>query len=164
MARAYFRTADTDWLPFYSNERGVGLNMANGFTDVLLIQCFLKAVLEGNRQLWGIQWTRPSGPGLAITGVWDAASKSYLKHWEDLQVRWKMKERGNTTGGTTIPGTVVPYSQGGKKIVWMNAQILAMYGKTDYIICVWGSVALPLDLTKQLVTTQPQRPHLDVIL
>lgn len=162
MARTYFRPVEN--LPFYSNEHGVGVGMANDSLDVMLIQCFLKAILESGRQLYGIQWSRPGGPRLRVSGLWDEASRNYLEHWEGLQVRWKMKERGTTTGGTTMPGTVVPYSKNGKKVVWMNAQVLALYGKVSYIICVWGDVVMPVNLQKQLITYEPERPNLEFIL
>ena len=138
--------------PLFTNERGVGVNMANDRKDVMLVQLLLKAILYSNKAFLGndVVFMPPSGPELAVSGSWDQPSREYLKRWEDTLA----KSRGYWAYGkepaTQFPGTVVPYIQGGRKIRTMAEMCVMMFGADRYATLDLPNVTVPQEVADDL--------------
>src|SRR4051812_8353273 len=134
MARVYLDKYNG--YPLFSPEQTVGLNMSNASADVKLIQLLLKAIMHGGKSFLGtdIKFTPPEdSPKIEITGSWDLASKNYLHRWEmlrsDARSYWSPTHHRDTI---QFPGTVVPWSQGGRKIIVMQEMCVTMFGRAPY--------------------------------
>jgi hypothetical protein len=147
--------------PLYTIVNGVGRGMKNDPTDVMLVQCFLIALLKSNRAWLGTdeKFTPPPGAALDQTGVWDAASARYLERWEGLRNRaqnyWS---RGNKIE-VQFPGTVVPYHKGGQKIVTMNGMAREFYGDLNYLRLDLGGVRLRREAAMELFYDPIRGPY-----
>jgi hypothetical protein len=131
--------------PRFSNERGVGVGMANDPKDVMLIQFFLKAIMFSNKAYLGqdLKFTPPPGVALNINGVWDEPSRAYLSRWEEIRAQVKAYWAYGRVDAVQFPGTVVPYMKGGKKILSMNEMIIDMYGRDQFKILRLPTARLP---------------------
>ena len=139
--------------PLFSPEATVGIGMTNEMTDVCLVQLFLKAILQSQKTFLAgdTVFTPPDGGGtLEVSGVWDEASKRWLARWETLlsEARGYWAYGKNPT--TLFPGTVVPYRQGGKKIIAMNEMATVMFGKDDFVKLNLPGGKLPVEAWKRL--------------
>jgi hypothetical protein len=150
MARVYIDKFSGS--PMFSTEQGVGLKMANERKDVMLVQVFLKVILESNKiYLAGnTYFTPPDGVTLNITGVWDEASRRYLTRWEELLSEARAYWAYGRVDPTQFPGTVVPYSLGGKKILSMNEMCIVLCGKDSHQKLSFPNAPLPRELWKDL--------------
>jgi len=159
MPRAYFDRKNR--IPFFSNERGVGVSMANDRLDVMLVQCLLKATMYSNKPFAGqVSFPRPKGSELTVNGVWDDLSRNALKDWETrvaltkIQIRVDQVKIDPTSGfqrpETAFPGTVVPYRKGGKKIIDMAKICVHMFGDKAYADLTFPGVIVPAELAKEL--------------
>jgi hypothetical protein len=159
MPRTYFDKRNR--IPFFSNERGVGVSMANDRLDVVLVQCLLKAIMYSNKPFaGGSGFSRPKGPELIINGLWDAPSRNVLEAWETnvvlakIQIRVDQVKLDPTSAyqhpKTAFPGTVVPYREGGKKIIDMAKICIQLFGDTAYADLAFPGVSVPAELAKEL--------------
>lgn len=146
-------------MPFFSNERGVGVGMANDPPDVMLVQLLLRAILHGGKSLPGslLKFTRPTGPVIGIIGIWDTASSNYLSEWEfryktarnELQ-KFDFLAPDYVEPVTAYPGKVVPFSTGGKKILALGRMCALMFGEDSYSSLSLPETGLPDLLAKDL--------------
>lgn len=121
--------------PLFSIDHVVGLNMCNDRKDVMLIQFFLKAIMHSGK-IWlagDTKMTPPEGgQTLEVSGVWDETSGRYLGRWEELRSEAKAYWAHGRVTPTQFAGTVVPYHQGGKKIIAMNEMLVVFFGKENH--------------------------------
>lgn len=157
MARAYYDR--TKRIPIFSNERGVGIGMANDRGDVMLIQLLLRAILHGEKAMprTTLRFRRPPGPTLGIHGAWDEASKNYLDRWEYLYNLMRQEAQhfrvdlpDYVEPVTLYPGKVVPFAAGGQKVIAMGRMCALMFGDTAYASLRLPETGLPDVLAKQI--------------
>jgi len=122
--------------------------MANERGDVMLIQFLLKALLHGDKKLVDTVLTRPSGPALIITGVWDQVSKTYMEHWE--QSLAAVDHVYGLRSDLSPPGIIVPYAKGGKKIISLNVFCKHIFGTKAYSRLELPNVFLPREVSNDL--------------
>ena len=138
--------------PLFSTETGVGAGMMNERSDVMLVQFFLKAILQSQKSFLAgnTVFTPPDGVTLEVNGNWDDASKKYLARWETLLSEARGYWAHGQNPATLYPGKVVPYHLGGKKIIAMNEMFTVMFGKDSHARLNLPGVQLPPDAWKRL--------------
>jgi hypothetical protein len=138
--------------PLFSTENGVGIGMMNDRPDVILVQYFLKAILQSQKTFLAgnTVFTPPDGVTLQINGNWDEASKKYLARWETLISEARGYWAHGLNPATLYPGTVVPLRKGGKKIIAMNEMAIVMFGNVSHTRLKLMSEDLPLEAWDQL--------------
>jgi hypothetical protein len=151
MPRTYYERRTR--FPLYSNERGVGIGMANDRGDVMLVQYLLRAIMHSDKTMPGgeLNFSRPPGPELNVNGVWDGASRNYLTAWENVRFvnRTFMQDIPDVTA---FPGKVVPYVKGGRKILAMAQMCVQFFGDQAYAQLKLPNASLPPEIMKELVT------------
>ena len=139
--------------PLFSIEGTVGLGMSNARTDVMLVQLFLYATLHTQKTFLAgnTVFMPPSGPVLAISGMWDSTSASYMARWEQLRSEAKAYWAHGVAEPVQFAGKVVPYLKGGKKIIAMNEMCRIFYGDAAVYTFKIPGVQVPPDLSRELL-------------
>lgn len=145
----------------YSIEKTVGKAMSNDRLDVMLVQYLLRVILHSNKIFLAgnTRFTPPSGAELQITGVWDEPSARYLTRWEELRYEARAYWGHGTAPATQYPGTVVPYIQGGKKIIAMQEMCRIFYGDEAYNKLKMPNAELPIPVWREFFWDPVRGPH-----
>jgi hypothetical protein len=140
MARVYI--SRTTQRVYFTNDRGVGVGMANERPDVMLIQFLLQAVMLSGRPPWG----RPGGPVIQITGIWDEASRNHLARWELIHQHLPYPKTLQTSD---FPGKMMPLTNGGRKILDLNTDGYELFG-SRFTTLEMPNATLPLEVRNEL--------------
>ena len=158
MARVYLEKHSGS--PLFSIEGTVGPGMNNARGDVQLVQLFLYATLHSQKIFLAgnTVFTPPSGPALALSGLWDGTSAAYLTRWEQLRGEAKAYWAHGVTEPVQFAGKVVPYTKGGKKIIAMNEMCRIFYGDAALYSMKLPNVMVPSELAQEILWDSMRGP------